>query len=250
MATLVAEVPGADLAALTEELTRQTIPVNPDRIQAGRGRSQAFGLIRRWSYRPYLSRNTWSRPVLWQLLLEFAQKHVPIDWDGIQVNDDYVSAPHTDKGNEGESYTISFGGFTGGELCLGSGEKINTRLRGYLFNGSKIQHWTAPHEGRRFCLVFYKITWPRKFLPRYRLSCRAVPEGLEITDGYNDSITVLNKKGVVVATLRQGEPRAYVGKLTLPGQPSRLPVALPEVQAPDTPASSGPLDPDALPFGF
>jgi len=43
---------------------------------------------------------------------------VPIDWDGVTVNDDYKSAEHTDKGNEGQSYTVSFGDFTGGELCV------------------------------------------------------------------------------------------------------------------------------------
>jgi len=245
MATLVAEVPTADIEAIWQELSRQTIAVNPDRYMAGRGRSQAFGLIRRWSYRPYLSRNTWSRPVLWQLLLEFAQKHVPIDWDGIQVNDDYTSAKHRDKGNEGNSYTISFGDFTGGELCLETGDKVDTRLRGHLFNGSEITHWTAPHIGRRFCLVFYKITFPPKFLPKYRVTCRAVPEGLEVTDEYNDSIIVLDKKGKVVKTIREAQPRAYVGKLTLPGQASRL-----TVPSPDTTVSSEALDPAALPFGF
>lgn len=217
--TLVSELSDTDLLPLTEELTKHPIAINPYRIQAGPGRSQAFGLIRRRSYRPYLSRNTWTRPVLWQLLLDFARKHVPIEWDGIQVNDNYVSARHTDKGNEGDSYTISFGDFTGGELCLASGEKIDTRLRGHLFNGSAIEHWTAPHTGRRFCLVFFKIIWPEKF-PLYKISCQATEKGLEVSDGYDESIIVLSKRGKIVETIKPPLPRLYVGKLTRVGQSS------------------------------
>lgn len=250
-------IPASEFVALIEELTRKSLMKNCDRAMAGPGKSQAFGIIRRWSYRPHLSRNTWMRPHLWKLLLEFADKHVAIAWDGVQVNDNYTSAPHKDKGNEGDSYTVSFGDFTGGELCLDTGTQegivqINTRLRGYLFNGSAVRHWTAPHIGRRFCLVFYKIVWPTKFLPRYRVTCREVAEGLEITDEYDDSIVVLDTRGHVKETLRSPRPVPWLGRLTQRGQKSRMPLveAAPvQTPSPHTPALPAASSPD-LPFGF
>lgn len=240
MATLVADISASEFLDLTRELMRKRLTKNCDRAMAGPGKSQAFGIIRRWSYRPHLSRNTWMRPHLWNLLLSFASKHVPIQWDGVTVNDDYVSQPHTDKGNEGESYTISFGDFTGGELCLEGDTKIDTRFRGHLFNGAAIRHWTAPHIGRRFCLVFYKIIWPPKW-PRYKVTCRAVEEGLEITDEYDDSIVIVNQKGHLLKTLRIPQPREWIGRLTERGQKSRM-------SLPSIPASVGTSDP-GLPFG-
>lgn len=255
MATL--DIPASEFSALIEELTRKSLMKNCDRAMAGPGKSQAFGIIRRWSYRPHLSRNTWMRPHLWKLLLEFAEKNVSIPWDGVQVNDNYTSAPHKDKGNEGDSFTVSFGDFTGGELCMETQEgivQINTKHRGYLFNGSAVRHWTAPHIGRRFCLVFYKIVWPTKFLPRYRVTCRELLDGLEITDEYDDSIVVLDTRGHVKETLRSPRPVPWLGRLTQRGQKSRM---LPQVaaEAPQpvpaqhTPALPAVLSPD-LPFGF
>jgi len=223
-ATLVSEVPTEDFELLKAELLREIIPINYDRAQAGKGRSQAFGIIRRWSYRPHLSRNTWMRPKLWQLLLDYATKHITIPWDGCTVNDSYVSSAHRDKGNQGQSYTVSFGDFTGGELCIQHGEShvaIDTRHKGYLFNGAEQTHWTAPFEGRRFCLVFYSIVWPTKFLPRYKVACRQEPDGLLIEDEYDDSIVVVDRKGHVRRILRAPQPREWIGRLTQRGQKSR-----------------------------
>ena len=143
------------------------------------------------------------------------------------VNDTYLSARHKDKGNEGESFTVSFGDFIGGELCMEvSGEvvSVDTRHRGFLFNGSQIPHWTAPFEGRRFCLVFYKIKWPTKFLPRYRLECSMVEDGMRVFDEYDDSIVVLDKKGHVIRIIEKGVWREWIGRLTRRSQPSRAPL--------------------------
>lgn len=244
MATLVSDISASEFEDLTRELLRKRLPKNCDRAMAGAGKSQAFGIIRRWSYRPHLSRNTWMRPYLWTLLLKFAEKHVPVPWDGVTVNDNYVSQPHIDKGNEGLSYTVAFGDYTGGALVLEGDIQIDTRFRGYLFNGAAIRHWTAPHVGQRFCLVFYKITWPPKFLPRYRVTCREVEDGMEITDEYDDSIVVVDAKGHLQRTIRTPRPVQWLGRLTQKGQKSRMPEAVH-----DTPASTGSLNPD-LPFGF
>lgn len=242
------DIPESAFAALTAELIRRRLVVNKDRRDAGEGRSQAFGVIRRWSYRPHLSRNTWQRPELWAMLLDFAARYVTVPWDAVTVNDSYKSAPHRDKGNEGESFTVSFGDFTGGELCMEgpSGEtvSVDTRYRGFQFNGSQIRHWTAPFEGRRFCLVFYRITWPRKFLPRYEISCSMVEDGMRVFDEYDESIVVLDKKGHVVRTIEKGLWRQWIGRLTMRGQPSQAP--LPTVDESAGPVS-GSLEAQTLP---
>ena len=228
MTTFIKNIPEDAFGPLIEELTRDPIPVNHDRAQAGKGRSQAFGVIRRWSYRPFLARNTWMRPHLYQMLLDFAECNLPPDftWDGITVNDNYQSAMHRDKGNEAMSMTVSFGNFTGGELAIldgrpGGGQReYDTRHKLYSFHGCRDVHWTTPFEGRRFCLVFYKIVWPPKF-PKYKITCHKEPDGLLIDDPYDNSIVVLDRKGHVVRIVRPPEPREWIGRLTSRGQPSR-----------------------------
>lgn len=211
-------------SAIMNELQRKALPVNHDRAMAGTGKSQAFGIIRRWSYRPWLSRNTWMRPHLWQMLLDFAAAHVPIAWDAIQVNDNYSSQPHRDKGNKGLSYIVGFGDYTGGQLSLdvsGATMSVDIRHRGYLFNGAETLHWTEPWEGHRYSLVFFSIEWPTKFTP-YRITSRLVEDGTEITDEYDHSIVVLDKKGHLVRTIQEGVPMPWRGRLTQRGQPSRV----------------------------
>lgn len=223
------EIPEESFELLQAELIRKRIPINRDRWVAGEGRSQAFGVIRRWAYRPHLSRNTWMRPKLWGLLLDFAAKHVPCAWDAVTVNDNYLSAKHRDKGNEGESFTVSFGDFTGGELCLENEEtiKVDTCHKGFLFNGSEITHWTAPFVGRRFCLVFYKLSWPTKW-ERYHIESSIVEDGLLVKDEYDQSIVVLDVKGHVVRTIQKGIWREWIGRLSRRSQPARvaLPIAV------------------------
>ena len=221
-ATFVRDHSPSDFAAILAEINRKPVPVNYDRRDAGKGRSQAFGVQRRWSYRPYLSRNCWMRPELWVLLQEFAQKFVPPGWDAVQVNDNYRSAPHRDKGNQGESYIVSFGDYTGGNLCLDGDMKIDTNHKAWTFNGSEIKHWTDAWEGRRLTLVFYRIVWPPKFYPEYTVTSRRVEDGLEVSDGYDQSVMVIDRKGHIVRLVKLGLPREYVGKLSTKGQPSRL----------------------------
>jgi hypothetical protein len=165
MATFYADVSYGDVKHIEEELTRRRVGFNPDRYTSGAGYSQAFGVIRRWSYRPWVSRQCWLRPELWKMLQHFASNHVTIPWDAVQVNCNYESKPHKDKGNQGDSYIISFGEYTGGELVVDvSGEEkvIDTRLRGHHFNGSKLTHWNKPiTSGTKFSLVFFRIEYPR-----------------------------------------------------------------------------------------
>jgi hypothetical protein len=209
----------ADFQDILDELVRRPMAVNLNRLQAGKGRSQAFGIIRRWSYRPWLSRNTWMRPKLWCALQAFADSHVTVEWDAVQVNDNYHSAPHKDKGNCGDSYIVGFGEYTGGHLCI-DGANADIRHRGHLFNGSELRHWTAEWTGHRYSLVFFRIVWPEKF-GSYSVTSRLVENGTEVTDSYDDSVVVLDKRGRVVQSIRQGQPRPWIGRLTSKGQKSR-----------------------------
>ena len=233
MATFVKEHDPADFAEIHAELLRKTLPTNYDRLQAGTGKSQAFGVIRRWSYRPWLSRCTWMRPELWAALQAFANIHVPIQWDAVQVNDSYISAPHTDKGNCGDSYIVAFGDFTGGALNV-AGDAIDIRHRGFVFNGSQLKHWAEPWTGQRYSLVFFKIAWPAKF-PQYTVTSRLTPEGTECSDSYDNSVIVLDRRGHVVRVIQQGEPKEWIGHVTYRGQPSRsmsAPAPPPNTQEP------------------
>jgi len=222
MATLIREHAPEDFADIRTEIRKTRTAVNHDRRVAGKGQSQSFGVIRRWSYRPWLSRNTWMRPVLWKLLLDFAEKFNITGWDAIQVNENYKSAPHRDVGNCGMSYIVAFGDYTGGDLDV-SGTKYNIRHRGHLFNGSELTHSTDDFIGNRYALVFFNIVFPAKFQPGYAISCRIVDDGLEVSDGYNDSVIVLNKKGHIVRTVREGAPMPWIGKVTKVGQKARNP---------------------------
>ena len=217
--TLAREHDPDDFAELIAELQAHPIPINHDRRVAGKGRSQAFGVIRRWSYRPWLSRNTWMRPILWKLLLAFAESFVTIEWDAIQVNDNYQSAPHRDKGNCGVSYIVSFGDFTGGELVV-EGNTYDIRHRAFLFNGSELLHRTNPWSGSRYSLVFYRIEWPNKW-PIYSVTCRVLEDGVEVSDEYDQSVTVLDRKGHIVRIPQQGVPMPWIGRLTSRGQKSQ-----------------------------
>ena len=219
MATFVKQHSENDFTAILAELQRKRLPNNFDRSVAGEGRSQAFGLIRRWSYRPWISRNTWMRPELWGALLEFAEKHVTVPWDAIQVNDNYASQPHRDKGNQGDSYIVGFGDYSGGALNV-EGTSYDIHHRGYTFCGAGRLHHTEPWSGQRYSLVFFQIVWPKKFRPGYAVACRTVADGLEITDTYDDSIRVLNRQGKIVRVVRPGVPMPWIGQLTEKSQKS------------------------------
>ncbi len=217
---LLEELAADEFQPLVTELKRKVLPVNHDRVMAGQGRTQAFGVIRRWSYRPWLSRNTWMRRELWALLLEFANKHVPIQWDAVQVNDNFQSAPHRDKGNHGVSYIVGFGDYVDGNLNV-EGQSYNIRHRPHLFIGADQLHSTEAWTGQRYSLVFFRIVWPAKFGGGYGIQTQNVEDGIQITDGYDDSIMVLDPRGQLVRTVRQGRPMPWIGRLTSKGQPSR-----------------------------
>lgn len=217
-----------DFAPLVAELQRKRLPNNFDRTIAGEGRSQAFGLIRRWSYIPYLSRMTWQRPELWCLLQEFAAKHVQIPWDAVQVNDNYQSAPHRDKGNQGDSYIVGFGSYTGGELWV-DGEDHDINHTPHLFLGCDLLHSTKPWNGNRYSLVFFSIVWPPQYLPRFAIQTELLDCGLRITNGYDNEIAVVNRRGQIIRIERERLPKEYITRVVKRGQSARAFFSVPDM---------------------
>jgi len=162
------ELPELDESAfreLMDHLTKKNIPINKYRKGVGVGRSQCFGMVRKRSQAPDLSRQSWMDARLHYLLMKFARLHVPIPFTSIQINDSYKCESHKDKHNSGNSYIVGFGAYTGGELVLKMPEdrEYNIRHRPILFNGSEIEHWTKEFVGRRWTIVFHTLVSPTKF---------------------------------------------------------------------------------------
>ena len=150
---------------LVNHLTSKRISVNKYRRGVGEGRSQCFGMVRKRSQAPDLSRQSWMDARLHHLLMKFALLHVPIPFTSIQVNDSYLCASHKDKHNGGDSYIVGFGPYTGGELVLKDpvDKEYNIRHRPILFNGAEIEHYTKQFSGRRFTLVYHTLVSPERF---------------------------------------------------------------------------------------
>ena len=200
------ELPELDertFSGLREHLMKHNIPINRYRKGVGDGRSQCFGLVRKRSMAPDLSRNSWCDPRLHYLLMLFARLHVDIPFTSIQVNDNYPCAKHRDKHNVGNSYIVAFGDYTGGELVLG-GKEHNVRHRPMLFNGAEVEHSVKDFVGRRWSLVFHTLEVPKKFPMIRKLS---------------DYEAVCREDEYVIAWYKDGEPTEYLSKKNGLGHP-------------------------------
>tara|TARA_R110000824_G_scaffold312682_2_gene499685 strand:+ start:275 stop:856 length:582 start_codon:yes stop_codon:yes gene_type:complete len=99
-------------------------------------------------------------PELEDIFKEFTNLHAPgFNWIQVQVNKNYISPPHFDSANTGESIIIGLGDYTGGNLRIDRKsfvEEIDIRNRIYKFNGSQWKHWVSPIiSGSRISVVFY-----------------------------------------------------------------------------------------------
>jgi hypothetical protein len=142
------------------ELINHPIATNPERVTAGVGRTQTFGIVNRRMTTADYSRQCWLRPYLYKLLLDFASKYVTIPWNAITVNDCYIANPHRDRGNEGDSMLVAFGPYTDGALKVHEGPLAglyNIRHTPLIMDFSKYLHSVEPFQGRRFSLVFYTV---------------------------------------------------------------------------------------------
>jgi len=158
------ELPELDESAfkdLREHLLDQTIQINKYRKVMESGRSQYFGIVRKKSSPPDLSKCSWNDPKLHYLLMKFAREHVDIPFTSIQINDNLKCTAHKNKYTTGNSYIVAFGSYQGGELVIGDKE-YNIKHRPVLFDG-ELECSTKDFTGRRWSLVFHTQESPLKF---------------------------------------------------------------------------------------
>ena len=155
---LIGYVDRADTDPIQLYLEAHNLGVNKYRVKVGKGVSQCLGIVSKRSAPPDLSRQSWLHPRLHFMLMAFGEKYVRqhIDWTSIQVNCNYVCAPHKDTGNTGESYIVAFGNFLGGQICIEDAD-YDIEKRGLLFDGSKHLHWTKQWSGIRYSIVFHTL---------------------------------------------------------------------------------------------
>jgi hypothetical protein len=100
--------------------------------------------------------------------------HPEHNYTNITVNKNLVCKKHTDGGNTGRSYIISFGNFTGGRLIIekkgGGDPRPMDIFRKFVgFEGSLQPHETESFEGERYSAVFYTSSIvPTEAAPRVR----------------------------------------------------------------------------------
>ena len=75
----------------------------------------------------------------------------------IAVNKHATFLPHTDSGagaGQGVSLIVGLGQYAGGALMV-EGNKVDIRYTPVEFDGWKERHWTLPHLGERYSLVWF-----------------------------------------------------------------------------------------------
>lgn len=165
------QIPPDAFTDILEELRKKPLQVNEYRNKAGEGRSQAFGLVNRRCLPVDYSRQCWMRPKLYYHIVEFAKKYVDISWTSVTVNQNYRAAPHRDKSNQGLSYLVAFGSYSGGDLIFHEGDlsgNHNVWCTPLKADFSKSLHSVDVFDGERYSLVFYTLKatrMPKQPLP-------------------------------------------------------------------------------------
>ena len=99
----------------------------------------------------HLSNTLRDGPIL-RLVRSMLGQHI----NSVCCNHNVCCAPHRDRKNAGESYVCYFGDFTGGALCLETGERFEgTRQWHGPFDGTKTLHWNEEHEGDKYSVVAF-----------------------------------------------------------------------------------------------
>jgi len=93
---------------------------------------------------------------------EFRMLYFPdFDFNSVQINKNYITPPHLDSRNVGESVLIAMGDYKGGDTCLFNEktrkiEKYDARKEPLYMDGSTILHWVSQYkEDDRYSLVFF-----------------------------------------------------------------------------------------------
>ena len=90
---------------------------------------------------------------------------------------------HRDYANEGHSWIMWMGDFTGGALVFDDGTRVRGKRVWHKIDGHKY-HWNEPHEGTKYTIVLYKGTRePRtRWLNKARHAKRTKPEAEDETN--------------------------------------------------------------------
>jgi hypothetical protein len=99
-------------------------------------------------------------PQLDSIFRRFADLHLPnFKYTQVQININFLSPPHFDGANIGESVIVGLGNYVGGKLIVEQEDKIikqDIHHRPFKFNGSKYKHYVnAVESGDRYTLVFF-----------------------------------------------------------------------------------------------
>jgi len=146
----------------TLKLTKRRHGANNNRLDFPEHYGGIMGMTRaRFSGKIGLSNLTRDSPNVWEWLQTLP---VPIPWNAVQINKNLVCPPHKDKNNIGESYILSFGDYTGGELVI-EGVAHDTRT-GLLFNGYEKEHWNNPIVGTKYSVIFFTCKYSKENINR------------------------------------------------------------------------------------
>ena len=72
----------------------------------------------------------------------------------VLLNKNVTCKRHRD-GNDGHSYILWLGDYTGGALLFDDGTKLDEKYVWHKINGQHY-HWNEPHEGLKYGIVLYK----------------------------------------------------------------------------------------------
>ena len=155
------------LRPLLELLKTTTMPKNAERTNSGLGRSQCFGIVNRRLRGIGEGVNNYKYPKIYAELRRLSKILAPgNNYTTFTVNVNYEAKTHIDKNNDGESTTVSFGDFTGGELVF-AGEAHSTRYNPITFNAYNTPHSVNPSVGDRYSIVLYRPRFTKEFQASY-----------------------------------------------------------------------------------
>jgi hypothetical protein len=152
-----------DIKKLVNILENIDIPINFNRGRkkdlqkrhgsdnpAGIGMTQMLGYYQK----DKLTNFTKEHPDIYEELKQLASKYVPFPVSKFMLNKNYITKPHLDSKNKGESVIFSFGKYKGGELVV-DGKIVDIHMKPYKMNPTVI-HWNKPLEsGTKYSIVFF-----------------------------------------------------------------------------------------------
>lgn len=155
-----------DLKEIYKLLKNSKIIGSGNRTNLNYGGSRAYtmpcGL--KWDYINSKYDNTAfdrDNPTIYPILQKFMNKYYPnVKYNSFQINRNFQTLPHKDKNNNGNSLIVGLGDYNNGELMLYENDKIkkiDIKYKPYIFDGSKILHWTNNYKGDRYSFVSYYI---------------------------------------------------------------------------------------------